>query len=339
MWISGTGIDTLKNLYLYLLKNLGQMILVLFAVSVLCFMLVSISPVDPVRMFVGEVGMQNMAPETLSKLRSYFGTDTPAATRYFVWLGDVVRGNMGMSLIYRQPVTQVIAARFVNSFALMLSAWILSGVLGFVLGIIAGVMRDRPIDRLIKGYSFVLASTPTFWLALVALMVFAVWLKIFPIGLSVPIGVDASQVTIFDSLRHLVLPAFVLSITGVANIALHTREKVIDIMEEDYVLYAKARGMRTLPIVMRHGLRNVVLPAITLQFASISEIFGGSVLVEQVFSYPGLGQAAIRAGLGGDAPLLLGVALIGAALVYAGNTTANILYGVIDPRIRRGSHD
>ena len=135
---------------------------------------------------------------------------------------------------------------------------------------------------------------------------------------------------------HLILPAITLSLVGVANIALHTREKMIDVMESDYVLYARARGDHTWQIVKKHGLRNILLPAITLQFASISEIFGGSVLVEQVFSYPGLGNAAVSAGLAGDVPMLLGLAIISALFVFFGNLMANILYGVVDPRIRRG---
>ena len=132
----------------------------------------------------------------------------------------------------------------------------------------------------------------------------------------------------------MVLPALVLSMTGIANVALHTREKTCDVMASPYVRLARARGEGTWTVTARHGLRNLVLPALTLQFAQVSEIFGGSVLVEQVFSYPGLGQAAVTAGLGGDAPLLVGIALASAALVFAGNALANVLYGVVDPRMR-----
>jgi peptide/nickel transport system permease protein len=142
-------------------------------------------------------------------------------------------------------------------------------------------------------------------------------------------------VTLADRLRHALLPALTLSVTGAAGIALHTREKAADVMYSDYILFARARGERAL--VRRHVLRNVALPAVTLQFASISEIVGGSVLVEQVFSYPGLGQAAVAAGLGSDMPLLLGVTVVTAALVFGGNLAADLLYGVIDPRIRRGA--
>ncbi|HML32953.1 MULTISPECIES: ABC transporter permease [Sporomusa] len=321
----------------YVGKSLIKVISLLIAVSILSFILVSTSPVDPVRAYVGEVGMVNMNAESLARLEAYFGLNTPPAERYWNWFSDFVRGDMGLSLVYRQPVAEVIGVKFMNSLLLMLTAWFFSGILGFILGIIAGLYRGTWIDNLIKGYSLLIASTPTFWLALVLLMVFSVWLQLFPIGLSVPIGMKASEVTILDSIKHLVLPALTLSVIGVANIALHTREKMIDIMAEDYILFARARGKTRFSIIRHHALRNIMLPAITLQFASISEIFGGSVLVEQVFSYPGLGQAAVAAGLSGDAPLLLSIAVISAALVFTGNLIANLLYGFIDPRIRRGN--
>lgn len=318
-------------------KSIIKILSLLIAVSILSFILVSASPVDPVRAYIGEVGMANISTENLAKLEAYFGLHTPPIERYWNWFTDFIQGNMGTSLLYRQPVASVIHVKFMNSMLLMTTAWILSGGLGFVLGIIAGLYRGRWIDKFIKGYSLLIASTPTFWLALVLLMVFSVWLQILPIGLSVPIGVNAADVSILDSIKHLILPALTLSVIGIANITLHTREKMIDIMGEDYILFAKARGKSRFSIIQSHALRNIMLPAITLQFASISEIFGGSVLVEQVFSYPGLGKAAVSAGLSGDAPLLLGIAVISAALVFTGNFIANLLYGIIDPRIRRGS--
>ena len=182
-----------------------------------------------------------------------------------------------------------------------------------------------------------MASTPAFFLALLLLMVFSVWLKILPVGFAVPIGQETAAVTLGDRIIHAVLPAAALSLTGISNVALHTREKMIEVLESDYVLFARARGEKTGAIIRRHGLRNIILPAMTLQFASISEIFGGSVLVEQVFSYPGLGQAAVNAGLGSDVPLLLGITVFSAVIVFGGNALANFLYGVIDPRMKRGS--
>ena len=326
----------MKEYFVFIGKNFIRMILLLVAVSIAAFILVSVSPIDPLQANVGQVALGAMSAEQIAKLEAYWGVGVPPVERFFAWAKDFFRGDMGISLLYRQPVADVIMVKLQNSLWLMGIAWILSGTVGFILGILAGVKKDTWIDKLIKGYSLLIASTPAFWLALLLLMVFAVWLKVLPIGLSVPIGMEAAGVTIADKLIHAILPALTLSITGISNIALHTREKMIDIMESDYILFARARGESTWSIVKNHGFRNVILPAITLQFGSISEIFGGSVLVEQIFSYPGLGQAAVAAGTGSDVPLLLGITVISAAIVFGGNLIANILYGIVDPRIRRG---
>ena len=317
-------------------KQTVKFVVLIVAISIMTFLLVAASPIDPVKMNTGQAAYVNLSPEKKAQLEEYWGVDTPITEKYIHWANGVLHGDWGMSLRYNQPVLEVIGERFMNSLMLMLTAWIFSGIFGLILGILAGMYRGKVADKIIQGYSLTLAAVPTFWLALVVLMVFAVWLGWFPMGMSVPIGVSAEDVTLADRIYHLILPALTLSVIGVANIALHPREKVIDIMESDYYLYAMARGESKWHALRYHGLRNLILPAITLQFASISEIFGGSVLVEQVFSYPGLGNAAVTAGLGGDAALLVGIAIVSACFVYFGNLTANILYGVVDPRIRRG---
>ena len=326
----------MKHRLRFAAKKLLRMLLLLLGVSAVTFALMSASPLDPLQTNVGQVALGSMSPEQVAKLEAYWGVGTPPLERYLGWLWDLLHGDFGISLLYRQPVLEIVGQRLATSLGLLFFAWILSGVLGLVLGVVAGATRGRLPDKLIRGYCLLISSTPAFWLALLLLLIFSVWLGWLPSGLAVPIGVAADAVTLADRLRHAVLPALTLSITGVANIALHTREKLVDVLESDYVLFARARGESSLSIVLRHGLRNVALPAVTLQFASISEIIGGSVLVEQVFSYPGLGQAAVTAGLGSDLPLLLGVTVITAAIVFAGNLIADLLYGAIDPKIRRG---
>lgn len=320
----------------YLVRHIVRFALLMLAVGLVVFALVSMSPIDPVQANVGQAAYVNMSEAKRAQLASYWGGDVPFWERFANWAGALLQGDMGTSLRFNAPVSEVIAHRAANSLALMGIAWLLSGALGFALGVAAGARRGGALDRVVRSYCFLLASTPTFWLGLLILMVFAVQLGWFPIGFSVPIGVSAADVTLTDAVHHLVLPALTLSVTGVANIALHTREKVVDVLESDYVRFARARGESELSVIVHHGLRNVALPAVTLQCAFISEIFGGSVLVEQVFSYPGLGQAAVTAGLGGDVALLAGIALVSAALVFGGNLLANILYGVLDPRMRIG---
>lgn len=320
----------------YLARHIVRFALLMLVVGLVVFALVSMSPIDPVQANVGQAAYVNMSEAKRAQLASYWGGDVPFWERFANWAGALLQGDMGTSLRFNAPVSEVIAHRAANSLALMGIAWLLSGALGFALGVAAGARRGGALDRVVRSYCFLLASTPTFWLGLLILMVFAVQLGWFPIGFSVPIGVSAADVTLADAMHHLVLPALTLSVTGVANIALHTREKVVDVLESDYVRFARARGESELSVIVHHGLRNVALPAVTLQCAFISEIFGGSVLVEQVFSYPGLGQAAVTAGLGGDVALLAGIALVSAALVFGGNLLANILYGVLDPRMRIG---
>ena len=312
------------------------MVLLVIASSILTFALMKASPVDPLQANVGQAALGSMSPEQIQKLEEYWGVGTLPVKQYLEWGADFIRGDMGISILYRRPVVEVIAVKLKNSLLLMSVAWVLSGVLGFLLGVVSGMNRGKWIDKLVKGYCLLISSTPTFWLALLLLMVFGVWLRILPVGLSVPIGIEAAGVTFGDRIYHAILPAMTLSITGVSNIALHTREKMIGIMDSEYVLFARARGEKGWSLFKNHGFRNALLPAITLHFAAVSEIFGGSILVEQVFSYPGLGQAAVSAGLGSDMPLLMAITVISALIVFGGNMAADILYGVVDPRIRKG---
>lgn len=333
--LSEKGETTLrsKRLLIFLANKMLKMVTLLAALSVFSFVLVSYSPIDPVRAYVG-ADMTRVGPEQQAKIAEYWGLDKPPLERYGRWVSAVVRGDLGTSMIYRRPVVDVIRERFVASLALMGSAWLFSGLLGFALGTLAGMKQGTWVDGVVKWYCFTLASTPTFWLGLLLLIIFSVWLQWFPVGLGVPAGVLADQVTLSSRLYHLFLPALTLSLLGVANIALHTRQKLVGVLASDYVLFARARGESGFILLWRHGLRNVALPAVTLQFAAFSELFGGSVLAEQVFSYPGLGQATVQAGLRGDVPLLLGIVLFSAVFVFSGNLIADLIYQVVDPRIR-----
>lgn len=307
----------------------------LVAICLISFLLVKNSPIDPIQAYIG-ADMLHVGPEQREKIAEYWGLNEPIMVQFLNWGSALLSGDMGTSMVFRQPVSAIIGERFFNSLALMLTAWVFSGIIGFALGVISAMKRNTWVDRIIKWYCYTLASTPTFWMGLLMLIVFAVWLGWFPIGLGVPTGVLAEDVTLFDRIQHLILPAITLSIVGVANVALHTRQKLIDVLSSDYVLFARARGEHGLVLFWRHGLRNIALPAITLQFASFSELFGGTVLAEQVFSYPGLGQATVEAGLRGDVPLLLGLVIFSTIFVFVGNLIADLIYQVVDPRTRRG---
>ncbi|WZL73301.1 ABC transporter permease [Clostridiaceae bacterium 35-E11] len=323
------------NYFTFILGKIIRIVSLLMVLCLISFLMVSYSPIDPVQAYVG-ADMMRVSEEQRAQIAEHWGLDKPPIERFIHWSNSILHGDLGTSMIYRAPVAEVIRERFVASLSLMGVAWILSGVLGFILGILAGMQQGTWVDRFIKWYCLTLASTPTFWLGLLLLMVFAVWLGWFPIGLGVPAGVLADAVTLWERIYHLILPAVTLSILGVANIALHTRQKLLDVLESEYILFARAKGERGFGLLWKHGLRNIALPAITLQFASFSELFGGAVLAEQVFSYPGLGQATVQAGLRGDLPLLLGIVLFSSVFVFTGNLVADMIYGIVDPRIREG---
>ena len=308
--------------YEKILKFLGyrlvRFIILLIAIIIISFIMVDLSPINPVKTYISNM---IVSPEQVAALEAYWGVNEPITAKIMNWLGNIIHGDLGNSLIF------------------MMASWAISGVLGFLLGIVAGYKKDTWIDKAIKVYCYILQSAPTFWIALIILMVFSIQLGWFPSGLGVPIGSLSQDVTIWEWLNRLILPAFTLSILGVAQIALYTRDKLIEEMNSDYFLFAKARGEHGWSLIKRHGIRNVLLPAITLQFLSFSELFGGAVLVEQVFTYPGIGQAAVSAGLRSDVPLLLGIVIFSAIFVYVGNLIADIIYNFVDPRIKEGEED
>ena len=301
------------------------------AVAIFSFILLDLSPIDPVSTYLKGAAVSE-AQRTI--LEGYFGTNVPLPTKIFHWLLDLVQGNLGISLIYRAPVLDVIIDKFTASIVLMALSWLLSGIIGFALGVVAGKNKGSLIDKAVKVYCYAIQSAPSFWVGMLILMVFAVYLKWFPIGFGVPIGVSSTDATFAEWASRLVLPTLTLSLVGLAPIALYTRNELIQVLSSDYVLFAKSRGEKGWNLVKNHGIRNILLPAITLQFLSFSELFGGAVLVEQVFSYPGIGQTAVAAGLQSDVPLFLGIVLFSAVFVFVGNLLADISYYLIDPRIK-----
>lgn len=319
-----------------ILRKCLRLGLLLIGVSLLSFMLVKSSPIDPVRAYVG-ADMMTVSPEQLERISSYWGLGQNPLTQFGHWLRAVLQGDLGTSTIYRASVADLIAERFGATLLLTGGAWILSGVLGFLLGVFSGLNPDTFIDRTVRLYCYVLASSPGFWIGLLFLLFFAVHLGWFPVGLGTPAGLLSAEVTWMDRLHHVMLPIATLSILGVANVALHTREKVIEIYQQPFIQFARAKGINGLKLFRLHGFRSVLLPAVSMHFASFGEIFGGAIVAEQVFSYPGIGQALVEAGLGGDIPLLLGMVLASALFVFVGNLLADILYVAVDPRLRKGA--
>ena len=311
--------------------KLVRFIILMIAVAIFSFILLDLSPINPVTAYLKGAAVSE---SQRAILESYFGVNVPLPTKIYHWLLDLVQGNLGTSLIYRAPVMDVIMDKFSASIVLMAISWLLSGVLGFIFGVVAGKNKGSWIDKAVKVYCYAIQSAPSFWVGMLILMVFAVYLGWFPIGFGVPIGVKSTDATFMEWASRLVLPTLTLSLVGLAPIAMYTRNELVQVLSSDYVLFAKSRGEKGWDLVKNHGIRNILLPAVTLQFLSFSELFGGAVLVEQVFSYPGIGQTAVAAGLQNDVPLFLGIVVFSAVFVFVGNLLADISYYLIDPRIK-----
>ena len=313
----------------------GRMLLLLLLVTILAFTLIVKAPIDPLTAYVGTESTLSQAAK--DQIAEHWGLNDSLPQRYISWVSNILIGDFGTSITYKKPVISVIQERFSYSAVLMLLAWSLSGILGYAAGIRAGVRRGSIFDKVTRRFCLVLQAAPTYWLGLLILSFFAVRLGLFPFGMAVPAGKLAAEVTLADRIYHLILPTATLTIVSISKITLYTRQKVTEIMASDYILFARARGETERQLTRRHILRNSLLPAVTLQFASFSELFGGMALAETVFSYPGIGTATTAAALNGDVPLLLGITLISALFVFSGNLIANVLYGVVDPRLREGA--
>lgn len=315
--------------------RLGRLALVLLCVALVSFGLMMLSPIDPVDAYLGPQVAQ-VSPEQRALIAERWGFDAPPAVQFGHWLRQLASGDLGWSHVYNQPVSEVIGQRFQRSIVLLAGAWLVSALLGFALGVMAGAKEGSPLDKMISTYAYLTASTPAFWLAMLAVLLFSVTLGWAPTCCAGPAGVLNQDVTLATRLHHLVLPIATLALLGIANITLHTRTRMLALMRSDIAIHAFAQGAGRFDVAWRHGLRHASLPAVTLAFASLGELFGGSILIEQVFAYPGLGQATVAAGLRSDIPLLLGIALFTALFVSIGNLVADTLYGVIDPRLTTG---
>lgn len=316
----------------FVILRLLRLVVLIIAVAAVAFALMKVSPVDPLEAYVGQAA-NRISPEQYERIAARWGFDEPSGMQFLKWARNIASGDLGTSSTYARPVAEVIWERVGASLVLVGLSWLLSGILGFALGVVAGTHPGSATDRFISTYSYMLASTPTFWLAILALLVFSVWLGWTPFCCASPPGVPVNEVTLLAWLHHLILPTLVLTLFGVAQITLHTRAKVVELMRSDFADYARAQGASEHEVAWRHVARNAALPALTLQFASMGELFGGSVLAEQVFAYPGLGKATVEAGLRGDVPLLLAITVLMTVVVSLGNTIADILYARVDPRL------
>ncbi|MDX2101604.1 MAG: ABC transporter permease [Alphaproteobacteria bacterium] len=319
------------------LRRLVQLIWVLPATALAAFLLLALSPIDPIDAYIDQA-VARLGEEQRALIAARWGFDQPVWQQALTWLGRIATGDFGWSSVFNAPVAAVIVERAGTSLSLMAGAFVVSGLIGFSLGLAAGTYPGSWLDRAIVFYALTLASAPTFWIALVLIAVVGVELGWAPTCCALPLGVLREEATLADRLSHLALPMVTLAVLGVAQVTLHTRARQVEVMESDYARLSLAHGDPRWRVGLTHGVKNAALPAIVLHAAHLGELFGGSILAEQAFAYPGLGQATVLAGLRGDAPLLLAIALVAVLLVFLGNLIADVLHRLIDPRYQEMGH-
>src|SRR5918996_3421954 len=317
----------------WLARRLAASIAIVWAVVTLTFFLVHLAPGDP---FCG--GSERPVPrDVCDGLRRQFGLDRPLLAQYVLYVRSVATGDLGWSWMQRRPVAHALADVIPNTLLLGGAALCLDFLLGLAIGVYQALRRNRLPDLVLGQMTMFLYSVPTFWLGLAFLFVFAWWLGWFPAGGMRDPALGTStpwHIAGLDVLWHLVLPATTLGLVGAAGTARYQRAAMLEVLDQDYVRAARARGAGERRVVMRHALRNALLPLITLFGLAFPFLLTGAVLVETIFSWPGMGRLAADAIFQRDYPLVTAAALIAGVMVVLGNLIADVLYAVADPRIR-----
>ncbi|TDC20977.1 ABC transporter permease [Streptomyces sp. 8K308] len=311
-------------------RRLLAAIPVLALVTLGMFAIAAASPFDPVRQYLGGSAM-GASQETLDQLRASLAADGTFVEQWWRWLTAALTGDLGQSNTLHQPVGQVIGERIGWSVLLCAVAFVGAVLLGTALGTLAARRQGGATDRMITSVSYALQAAPPFWLALLAVWLFALRLDVLPSGGLTDPGSDV--VTAGALLRHLALPAAVLTLSQLPWFVLYTRQGVADALREDPVRGARARGLREGTVLRGHALRSGLLPVLTLIGTRVPELITGALLVETVFSWPGIASATVRAATASDFHLLAALAVLSALTVLAGNLLADLLYGLADPRV------
>jgi peptide/nickel transport system permease protein len=317
----------------YLASRLLQSLIVVFLVTAISFFLIRLAPGDPFS-FVGDFSISDAVRD---RLRAQFGYDRPILEQFVLFLGNVLRGRLGYSHSMHRYVGDVIADVLPRTLLLMSVALITSFLLGIGVGALQAVRRGSWLDRSLSGLLLLFYSIPDFWLALMALLAFGYWLPIFPAGGMVDqVMHDYMSLggRIRDILAHLILPSLTLALLAAAGIARYQRAALLDVLPQDFVRTARAKGLDERAVVFKHALRNALLPVITLLGLALPTLVGGTFFVEKVFGWPGMGYVAANAIAARDYDLVTGTVIVGGIMVALGSLLADLLYAAADPRLR-----
>lgn len=310
----------------YIIKRILQAIPLLIIISIISFILIKLAPGDPVQAYV----TPKMSQAQVELVRHNLGLDKPIYIQYFVWLKNVLKGDLGYSLANYRPITTQIVERIPATLGLMGLSLIISIVLGIILGLISAFYKNKLIDEIISIFSYIGISIPSFWYAMILIVFLSGKLRLFPsVGMR-SVGIDST----IDLLRHFVLPSMVLSFQNTSVITRYIRSNAITEMKEDYVRTAISKGLTRRKVFSKHVLRNVLLPIVTIIGMSLPDLIAGAFITETIFGWPGMGRLGINAIFSYDYPLIMAITMLSSVMVILGNLLSDILYGVVDPRIK-----
>jgi peptide/nickel transport system permease protein len=309
----------------YLASRLAGMLIVMLLVATLVFIITRLAPGDPAAVMLGE---QATAAD-IAQLRASYGLDKPLPVQFAYWLGELAQGNLGQSIFLQRPVAQALAERAEPTFFLTLFAMSLAILIGVPCGIAAAVWRNSWVDQVFSGFAMLGASIPSFWLGLILMQIFAVSLGWFPVA-----GYGDPGVPLSNRLHHLVLPAIVLGVVNSALILRFSRASMLDVLGEDHIRTARAKGVSERRVVLHHALRNALIPVVTVLGLTFALLIGGAIVTETVFGLPGIGNLVVSAVLRRDYPVIQGALLVIAGMYVLINLAIDLLYLVIDPRVK-----
>ncbi|HQA04525.1 MAG TPA: ABC transporter permease [Thermodesulfovibrio thiophilus] len=318
----------------YLLKRLALMIPILFGITLICFVVINLAPGSPAT-FQEELSPK-ASPEAMESLKKLYGLDKPIHERYLNWLRMVVTLDLGKSFVDGRAVKEKIKERLPITIILNLLSLLLILVVAIPIGIYSAFKSGKLFDRLLTVFVFTGFSVPTFWLALLAMIVFGIKFGLLPISGIQSIGAETMPFyeRILDWIKHLILPVTIMSFAGLAGMSRYTRSSMLEVLRQDYIRTARAKGLPERVVIIRHALRNALLPVVTLLGLAVPGLIGGSVIFESIFSIPGMGQLFYSSAMARDYPTIMGILVIGALLTLIGNLLADIAYFIVDPRIR-----
>ena len=317
----------------YILRRLIQTVLVIVILSYVCFYIMSLMPGDPVEMMIAS--NPKITSEDVARLRELYGLDQPAYRRYLTWVETISQGDLGYSRTYRVPVSELMGPRLWNTFILSMLSLGLSLLIAIPLGIFSALKPGSKLDYFVNFISFAGISLPSFWLGLILIIIFSVQLGILPAGGTETVGVDQMGFwkQIGDRSLYLILPVISLSVQQIGRFVRFVRSGMIEVMRNDYIRTAKAKGLSNQAVLWKHAFRNTLIPLITIIALSLSGVFSGALLTETVFAYQGVGKLVYDSIMGNDYNVAMVSFVISVSMVLLMNLLADILYGFADPRI------